>query len=413
MVSESSSIPREFIFQLFFVLHFLCSSLYSTVAPETPLIPAPQTSTRNGVTLDDNHPYFLHSLYAPGMSLVNAVFDGRGYQGWKRSVLIALSAKSKLGFIDGTCPAPAIASKDYQPWSRCNDMVISWLLNSLSKDIGDSVIYSKTTKELWTGLEHRFGQSNEAKLYYLQKELAGLVQGTSDIATYFIKLKCLWDELDSLNTNIKCTCTCICEGKKVVEKSQEDQRLIQFLMGWNEAYGQARGTILIMNPLPNINHAYSLILQDENQKEFQKPANGFQKSGSPPQMKSVPKARKGKFNPNVSCTYCKKIDHSVADCYRIIGFPYGFEFTNGKQGQGPIRGNGAFSGDQGDDLTSNEVMNQHLSREQFSQLVQLIKQVKVTDAVSSNSEINANAVAGTIIKYSGSCFQFTIQAPGL
>ncbi|XP_070029958.1 uncharacterized protein [Nicotiana sylvestris] len=217
-------------------------------------------------------------------------------------------------------------------------------------------------------------------------------------------------------------------------------------MGLNEAYGQARGIILMMKPLPNINHAYSLILQDENHKEvyanplistnassfmvgnqnnfqnqgnfsqrnrkqrlpgqFQKPANGFQKSRNPPQRTSAPKARKGKFNPNVSCTYYKKIGHSIAYCYRIIGFPDGFEFTNGKQGQAPIRGNGAFLGDQGDDLNNNfnEVMNQHLSKEQFSQLVQLTKQVKVIDAGTSNSEINVNVVAGTIIKYSGSCF---------
>lgn len=115
----------------------------------------------------------LHSSDALDMSLVNAVFDGRGYQGWKRSLLIAFSAKSKLGFINGNCPAPAPApapaptSKDFQPWSRCNDMVTFWLLNSLSKDIGDGVIYSKSARNLWTSLEHRFGQSNGAKLYHL------------------------------------------------------------------------------------------------------------------------------------------------------------------------------------------------------------------------------------------------------
>nr|XP_033512840.1 uncharacterized protein LOC117277551 [Nicotiana tomentosiformis] len=85
---------------------------------------------------------------APGMSLVNAAFDGRGFQGWRRSVMIALSAKNKLRFIDGTCTPPAITFKDHQPWIRCNDMVTSWLLNLLSKDIGDSVIYSKSTREL-------------------------------------------------------------------------------------------------------------------------------------------------------------------------------------------------------------------------------------------------------------------------
>lgn len=46
-------------------------------------------------------------------------------------------------------------------------MVMSWLLNSLSKDISDSMIYFKTTKELWDSLEQRFGRSNGAKLYHL------------------------------------------------------------------------------------------------------------------------------------------------------------------------------------------------------------------------------------------------------
>lgn len=125
-----------------------------------------QTSTGNGVNLDLNHPYFLHSYDVPGMRLVNIIYDRRGFQGWKRFILIALSAKNKVGFINGTFASPPITFKDYQPWSRCNDMVTSWLLNSLSKDIGDSVIYSNSARELWISLEHRFGQSNGAKLYY-------------------------------------------------------------------------------------------------------------------------------------------------------------------------------------------------------------------------------------------------------
>lgn len=133
-------------------------------------------------------------------------------------MFIALSAKKKLAFIIGNCPAHAVTSKDFQPCSRCNDMLTSWLLNSLTKDIGDSVIYFKSARNLWTSLEHRFGQFNSAKLYHLQKELAGLTQGANDIATYFTKNKRVWDELDSLNSNIKCTCTCVCEGKKIQEK---------------------------------------------------------------------------------------------------------------------------------------------------------------------------------------------------
>ncbi|XP_016454715.2 uncharacterized protein LOC107778902 [Nicotiana tabacum] len=180
------------------------------------------------------------------MTLVNTVFDGRGYRGWRRSILLSFSAKKKLGFINGACQ-----SLDHEQWSCVNDMVIPWILNALLKDIVDIVIYSKTAKELWDSLEKRFGRSNGAKLYHLQKELLGLVQGNSDIAGYFTKLKRLWDELDALNVIICCSCICVYEGKEKLTKSLEDQRLIQFLMGLNEIYAQARGNILMMNHLPS------------------------------------------------------------------------------------------------------------------------------------------------------------------
>ncbi|XP_060216358.1 uncharacterized protein LOC132643855 [Lycium barbarum] len=131
----------------------------------------------------------------------------------------------------------------------------------------DSVIYSKTAKDLYTDLEQRFGQSNGAKLFHLQKELSDVVQGNTDVAGYFTKIKRLWDELDSLNTDNKCSCNCICGGKEKLTKSLENERLIKFLMGLNETYGAARSSIFMIKPLPNRNHAYSLLLQDENQRE--------------------------------------------------------------------------------------------------------------------------------------------------
>lgn len=135
-------------------------------------VPTSQTSVHT-VASDPNHVYFLHSSDSPGMTLVNASLDGKGFQGWKRTVLIVLSAKNKTGFISGSCAAPDPCSNDYQPWSRCNDMVTSWLLNSLSREIADSVIYSRSAKELWTSLEHRFGQSNGAKLYHRNIQIKG------------------------------------------------------------------------------------------------------------------------------------------------------------------------------------------------------------------------------------------------
>lgn len=68
----------------------------------------------------------------------------------------------------------------------------------------------------------------------MRKELSSLVQGTNHIAGYFIKLKRLWDVLDSLICDVKCVYVCVCSRKQKLEKSLEDERLIQFLMGLND-----------------------------------------------------------------------------------------------------------------------------------------------------------------------------------
>ncbi|XP_060216842.1 uncharacterized protein LOC132644272 [Lycium barbarum] len=145
--------------------------------------------TPNNGSVDSSSPYYLHASDSPGMNLVNFTFDGHCYGGWKRSIFIGLAAKNKLGFIDGTCKAPLPDSPEHKLWDRCNNMVTSWLLKSLSKDIAGSVLYSKSARELWEDLEDRFGQPNGAKLYQLQKELVDSTQGASGIAAYYTKIK--------------------------------------------------------------------------------------------------------------------------------------------------------------------------------------------------------------------------------
>ena len=51
-------------------------------------------------------------------------------------------------------------------------------------------------------------------------------------------------------------------------KFDEDQKLIQLLMGLNETYTTVRGNILMMRPLPTVRQAYSLLIQEEKQREI-------------------------------------------------------------------------------------------------------------------------------------------------
>lgn len=60
----------------------------------------------------------------------------------------------------------------------------------------------------------------------------------------------------------------MCGAKKIQHKVEQDRRLIQFLMGLDEVYVVVRGNILMVNPLPSIAQAFSLLIQEENQREF-------------------------------------------------------------------------------------------------------------------------------------------------
>ncbi|KAH0730842.1 hypothetical protein KY285_001753 [Solanum tuberosum] len=81
-------------------------------------------------------------------------------------------------------------------------------------------------------------------------------------------MKKLWEELSTLNAKSLCTCG----AKESMHKSEHDRRLILFLMGLNEVYTVIRGNILMINPLPSMAHAFSLLIHEEKQMKF-RPAN--------------------------------------------------------------------------------------------------------------------------------------------
>ncbi|XP_070035543.1 uncharacterized protein [Nicotiana tomentosiformis] len=288
----------------------------------------------------------MHPSESAGSTLVPVVFDGTGYRSWRRGVLRGLSVKNKVGFITGKCKKPDSDHPTFGQWERCDDMVTSWILNSLSKDLADSLQYVVDAKELWQELEDRYDQTNGAKLYQLEREINDLSQGTLDITGYYTKMKKLWEELNTLNAHAQCKCQCICGAKANMHKAEQDRRLIRFLMGLNEVYTVVRGSILMMNPLPSIAQAFSILIQEEKQREV-RPSNHLMMESASMNVSGLanPAFRtnyiqqrnnssyRGSYPSNRSrlfCDYCKKQGHTKDKCYKLHGFPQDFKFTKGK-----------------------------------------------------------------------------------
>ncbi|XP_019246302.1 PREDICTED: uncharacterized protein LOC109225950 [Nicotiana attenuata] len=205
----------------------------------------PEASVMSGV-VHSSYPYYLHPSDYPGMNLVSTVFDGRSFSGRRRAVVIALSAKNKLGFIDGALTIPQ-ADSDF-------------------KRLGQGVM--TCAKDLWSDLEDRFGQTNGSKLFQLQKELSAVIQGV-------------------------------------------------------------RSNILLSLPLPSIGQAYSLVIQNEKQREIHAAPAYPGESGSflatnqqgNGRRFNENKGQKGGFDPRKNakiCTYCKKPGILLIDAIRFM-----------------------------------------------------------------------------------------------
>lgn len=73
---------------------------------------------------------------------------------------MALNAKKKLEFMDGSLEKLAEIESTSCIQSRCNNMVISWILNAASKEIADSLLYLETVEAVQRDLHDRLRQSN-------------------------------------------------------------------------------------------------------------------------------------------------------------------------------------------------------------------------------------------------------------
>ena len=172
--------------------------------------------------------------------------------------------KNKLGFIDGTLTlsSPLVSTPSAtQAWIKCDNMVDTWLTNSVSPKIQASIVYEDTVLEIWNDLRDRFSQKNGPRIFNLQKQIAELHQGEVSNTDFFTQLKVFWDQLQNYNPFPSCTCgKCVCNVNKRLIELQARELVMKFLMGVNDSFSQVRTQVLLMDSLPSLNMVYTLLI---------------------------------------------------------------------------------------------------------------------------------------------------------
>ncbi|KAM0995580.1 hypothetical protein ACFX2C_005696 [Malus domestica] len=353
-----------------------------------------EVNTRSSeMTTDLSNPFLLHPSDQPGNILVSKTLQGDNYNTWSRAMRISLSAKNKLGLVDGTVDPPVKTDKQFALWQRCNDMVLAWILNSVHEDIASSVSYYTSATDVWADLRDRFSQGNDSRVYQIKREIVEHRQEQQSISAYYTKLKALWDELTSYHEPPTCTCG----GLKKINERDEKEKVMQFLMGLNESYAAVRGQILLMQPLPDTRKAYSLVLQQEKQVEVSLTRNSNNLHAMNVTSHREPAAQRG--NSFLKCSYCDQKYHTVDRCFYLYGFPPGHKY-HGKRVTPPNKKKPAANHVKAGDEVAKGTDQHHLgtpsdgpkfTAEEYAQIMAMLKKTNL----DGNTQHFANA-AGTI-----------------
>lgn len=224
----------------------------------------------NRLTFTDlQNPLFVHPSDGPLSISVSKLQGAEDYRAWKRTFEIQLSAKRKLGFVDGSVSRSTTDEAEASQWDTCNNLVISWILNNISENIKSSVLFINNASDIWKQLKKRFSLTNGSRKYKLNKDLFGLKQNGMKISDYFTSLSGLWEEIESMNVlpTIKDITPEVAKFLEAIENMREESKLFQFLNGLDEVYGAQRSQLLMMCPLPSVQEACAAIQQEESQKE--------------------------------------------------------------------------------------------------------------------------------------------------
>ena len=303
--------------------------------PASTTLPVSESFSFDGIQFS---PYFLNGSDSPGTTIISEVLDGMNYGTWNIAITNALDAKNKFAFVDGTLPRPLESHPHYRIWSRCNAMVKSWILNSVSKEIYGSILRFKDASEIWHDLMVRFHITNLPRSYQITQQIWSLHQGSMSLSTYYTKLKTLWADLDGADCVKKCqNCNCC----RAISTQAEHNKIIKFLAGLNESYASARSQIIMKKNVPTLAEVYNLLDQDYSQRNINpvQTASAFQVAASPTlsapsNVVSINAAYNGQKSTRPICSHCGYNGHTKDTCYKIHGYPIGFKHK-GKSANAP------------------------------------------------------------------------------
>ncbi|KAL5780818.1 hypothetical protein ACOSQ2_011555 [Xanthoceras sorbifolium] len=133
--------------------------------------------------------------------------DEDNYIYWKTQILPAINALNLEEYIDSSKhPLPQFINvqipnetgggrieqqpnKEYQRWKKSDQILLCWLISTLSQKVVGQVTKCKSSLEAWTKLENLYSQKSMAKILNLRQQLQTIRKGSHSISDFVLKIK--------------------------------------------------------------------------------------------------------------------------------------------------------------------------------------------------------------------------------
>ncbi|KAH7528615.1 hypothetical protein FEM48_Zijuj05G0090700 [Ziziphus jujuba var. spinosa] len=226
--------------------------------------------------MEMNSPFFLGTGDRPGDFITPTRLRGDNYDDWASDIQLALEARCKFEFLEGTItgPQPPYTQSD---WNTVNAMLVSWITNTIDPEVKSTLSKFRDAKRLWEHLKQRYAMVNGPRIHQLKTSIA------------------------------KC-------------------------------------------PLPSLDRAYQLVIQDERVRLAKtvtedKPAEvlgfavrtGAGRGRGKTERPVCSHCKKTRHESStcwslVACPHCHKHGHDKNHCYEIVGYPEGWSDQNKADG---------------------------------------------------------------------------------
>ncbi|XP_074299414.1 uncharacterized protein LOC141630507 [Silene latifolia] len=278
-------------------------------------------STDPPKTIDPLSPYYLGSHDVPGAKISNVILRRDNYDAWQRSMTFYLKSRRKFGFVDGTIKKPT-TEFNLENWVVVNCTIVQWIRNMIDPSLLDNLDYPDDASVLWSDIKGQYAVIDGTTIHGLKTQLNNCKQTKGmDVTSYFGKLKSLWDSIVKHEPPFACRCgKCECGITEKAIQRQDNEWLHQFFMGLDHTlYGNIRSSQFQLDPLPSLNRAYNLVLQEERLRaETQSNSSEVAIFATPPSGNTDwrllrDKERNDKLK--LLCSHCETRGHDAAKCF--------------------------------------------------------------------------------------------------